>query len=134
MDDTIRIRQGKKWEPARLANIQPPQPRSYNVEREGGTILRRNRRFIRQTDEKDIFHRRPPNIPELDMEDPGHMVPPPLSPPPPTSPNIVRPNTVRSPPNMPPPASPINSRPQTVTTRCGREIVKPSRFRDYVTE
>ncbi|KAJ8040230.1 hypothetical protein HOLleu_14462 [Holothuria leucospilota] len=41
--ETIRVRVGKQWKPARLLspNRQPNQPRSYNVETEQGTIWRR---------------------------------------------------------------------------------------------
>ena len=43
-----------RWEPGRIVE-QCQQPRSYQVESASGSVLRRNRRDIRETDEKHVF-------------------------------------------------------------------------------
>ena len=62
-EDTIRVRVGNQWKPARLLppDQQPNRPRSYNMETERGTIWRRNRRDILRTKEHNIFNREPPD-------------------------------------------------------------------------
>ena len=42
------------WEPGRIVE-QCQQPRSYQVESASGSVLRRNRRDIRETDERHVF-------------------------------------------------------------------------------
>ncbi|KAJ8035030.1 hypothetical protein HOLleu_22106 [Holothuria leucospilota] len=58
--DTIRVRVGKQWKPARLL-FPNRQPRSYNLETEQGKIWRRNRRDILKTNEQNIFQKEPPD-------------------------------------------------------------------------
>ena len=55
-NDTIRIRDGSKWVPARFVSRQQT-PRSYNVETPSGRIVSRNRRHLLVTNESNIFNR-----------------------------------------------------------------------------
>jgi hypothetical protein len=54
--DTLRVRKQKQWIPAELVS-QATQPRSYNVRVPTGRVVRRNRRDLLVTSEKDIYHR-----------------------------------------------------------------------------
>ena len=49
LDDTIRVRQGRTWQPARHIPSQTTAPRSCNIQTESGSILRRNRRDLLHT-------------------------------------------------------------------------------------
>ena len=112
------------------------EPRSYKVETEQGIILRRNRRDLLKT--KESFEPKPEG--ELDTCTP---VDPELSTPnqenlpcqSPVEPLI--PSHTPSPaplqqlqPSPPPPETQQNS----YRTRVGRRIVKPTRYKDYVTQ
>lgn len=119
-EDTIRVRKNGRWEPARLTNSQPQSPRSYNVETQTGTVLRRNRRHLLRTNEGAIFNRKPP---EVDFPSTGDLDVPAV----PTSP--ARRPAVRQP---PPAISPFPPQ-SVVTSRFGRPIHMPKRFQDYVT-
>ena len=138
--DTVRLR--KKAFPKKLWNRKGKvlskleEPRSYKVETEQGIILRRNRQDLLKT--KESFEPKPEG--ELDTCTPVH---PELSTPnqenlpcqSPVQPLI--PLHIPSPaplqqlqPSPPPPETQQNS----YQTRVGRRIVKPTRYKDYVTQ
>ncbi len=113
-NDTIRVRVGKQWRPARLINQY--HPRSYEIENEKGNIIRRNRRDILKTRESDIFKRRNQELPEEPPEDLPEDKPPEAE---------IQPN-----PNLPP--NPNFNMPKTpLQTRSGRHINLPTKFKDY---
>ena len=138
--DTVRLRQKafpkKLWNRKGKVLSKLEEPRSYKVETEQGIILRRNRRDLLKT--KESFEPKPEG--ELDTCTP---VDPELSTPnqenipcqSPVEPLI--PSHIPSPaplqqlqPSPPPPETQQNS----YRTRVGRRIVKPTRFKDYVTQ
>lgn len=56
--DTIRVRQGKTWQPARLLpQSETLPPRSYNIQLPSGRHTRRNRRDLLKTFESDIYNK-----------------------------------------------------------------------------
>ena len=48
--DVVRYKKGRLWKPAEVIG-KNPNPRSYDIRTETGTILRRNRRHLRKTRE-----------------------------------------------------------------------------------
>lgn len=54
--DTLRVRDQKQWIPAEFVS-RAKQPRSYNVQVSSGRVLRRNRRDLLVTSEKDIYNK-----------------------------------------------------------------------------
>ena len=120
--DVVRVQRGKVWDPAIVTGVCDQQPRSYIIQNEHGS-LRRNRRHLKNTAE------RPPLlVPPDDVRGPTQEV----RPPPPTA----EPRPVEPPPPEPPVAV-ASPRPVVVAaspkkTKCGRPVVVPRKYNDYV--
>ena len=57
-NDTVRLHTGRSWSTkARIIDNDKNGPRSYNVETENGTVLKRNRRDLMRT--KETFYPSP---------------------------------------------------------------------------
>ena len=126
--DVIRVRYGKTWKPAKL--VSQVTPRSYNIQMENGNIVRRNRKFLQKTREKDQFQVQPEDVDDEDnrpgpAEEVIHPRPSPTCNPPPreTFPQNVNPNP--GPINHSPKSTPLGA----IRTRAGR-IVKPPGYLD----
>ena len=107
-DDVVQYQGKQSWEPAVVLNHYPA-PRSYNIKTADGTLLRRNRRHLKKTNEK------PPNVTtDLDesftIEDSAPAVSNQMPP--------VEPPMARAPPS------------NEVRTRSGRMVRPPARFPD----
>ena len=101
------MRQNGQWQPVRLIAPDPTAPRSYRVQTQQGTTLRRNRWHLRQTPETDTFREEPPDV---EFPEPAAKNP------------VVRPTV---PIQQPKP-------PDSIITRSGRTSVRPARFNDYI--
>lgn len=102
----------KTWQKGLI--IGKPQTRSYNILKESGTIINRNRRAIRKTTEP--FTPQPPPImdtPQLEISSKAQS---PIK------------NSLSE--TQEPIQAPAISKP--ITTRCGRKIVTPAKFKDFV--
>jgi hypothetical protein len=154
--DTIRVRVGRDWMPARLLPEQPNlPPRSYAIQLPSGRVTRRNRRDLLKTHEGAIYRQIPAN---MEVEDeipdtPAPMYAQPVQPPsplryPPPTPTLGPappghipitlpiPDLARPIPRAPP--SPIRETPnpgplkQPTVTRTGRVSKAPGYLEDYV--
>lgn len=115
------MRHDNKWTPAVIVQ-QHSSPRSYILQTQSGKRYRRNRRHIRPT--SATF----PDKPEVD----DTVIPLPSE----KTDTPGRLNTVQSPIEKPPqevePAIPAISIPSTTCTRSGRNVLCPSKFKDFV--
>jgi hypothetical protein len=123
-NDALRIRSSNKsWEPALLFG-KTPNPRSYKVRTEEGRVLRRNKKDLLTTKEKNNFQEcEQEYVPECDQN--------------PDNPNLVPIHPTLAPPNVnddaprprppPPPPNPYPGR-----SRFGRELRPNPKFRDFV--
>ena len=101
--DQVRIRSDKKrWEPG-FVESKCPEPRSFNIKTDSGSILRRNREHILKTEENRTKQQ------QFDLEDVNH------------DDNIV---------HVQEPAQPIPLGQKT--TASGRVVRMPKRFEDFV--
>ena len=101
--DQVRIRSDKKrWEPG-FVKSKCPEPRSFNIKTESGSILRRNREHILKTEENRTKQQ------QFDLEDENH------------DDSIV---------HVQEPAQPIPLGQKT--TASGRVVRMPKRFEDFV--
>ena len=105
--EVVRLKEGNKWKPARVTQILP-SPRSYQVETEKG-VYRRNRRHLLKTEESQTPDVTTDDVP---MEIESDAVP-----------------VATTPDN--PETQPVEM-PVTTTTRSGRTIREPERFKDYI--
>ena len=104
--EVVRLKEGSKWKPARVTQILP-SPRSYEVETEKG-VYRRNRRHLLKTEESQTPDVTTDDVP-MEIESDAAPVA--------TTPD----NQEMQPVEMP----------VTTTTRFGRTIREPERFKDY---
>lgn len=105
--EVVRVKEGSKWKPARVTQVLP-SPRSYKVETENGEY-RRNRRHLLKTGEsqtQDVTT-------DDDLMETGS-----------------EPTSVAATPENPE-TQPVETS-ATITTRSGRTIREPERFKDYV--
>lgn len=103
--DAVRVQNGQSWQAAKVIAAHP-SPRSYNIETNMGTKLRRNRRDLISTREDPPVCARP-----VDEDEP-----------PVTSPPVTRSDTSKN-----------NVRPSPcIRTASGRTVKPPVRFRDYI--
>ena len=111
--EVVRDREGNKWKPARVTQVLP-SPRSYKVETERGEY-RRNRRHLLRTEESQIpeITTTPEVLNDEDLTD-----------------TEVEPFSVRVAHENP--VTPPTGMSTATTTRSGRTIREPQRFKDYV--
>ncbi|KAL9979645.1 hypothetical protein ACROYT_G017335 [Oculina patagonica] len=105
--EVVRVKEGRKWNPARVTQVLP-SPRSYKVETENGEY-RRNRRHLLKTGEsqtQDVTT-------DDDLTETGSES-----------------TSVAATPEHPE-TQPVVT-PTTTTSRSGRTIREPERFKDYV--
>ena len=112
--ETVRVLKEGKWQPGVVVG-KAETPRSYNVKLANGSELRRNRRVIRKTKEsgdivKDSFEN---NVDDVIVS----KIPVPVS-----KQNV----------SLMPNAGTECTKQVPVTTRTGRVVTTPSRFKDYV--
>ena len=105
--EAVRVREGNKWKPARVTQVLP-SPRSYKVETERGEY-RRNRQHLLRTEESQI-----PEVSQDEDRTDTELEP--------SSVGVAHENPVTPPTRMP----------SATTTRSGRTIREPQRFKDYV--
>ena len=105
--EVVRLKEGNKWKPARVTQILP-SPRSYQVETEK-RVYRRNRRHLLKTEESQTPDVTTEDVP---MEIESDAVP-----------------VATTPDN--PETQPVEM-PVTTTTRSGRTIREPERFKDHI--
>ena len=121
----IQDQASKKWLPGTVSCTRP-EPRSYEVKTQSGSILRRNRRHLRpaNTGQPVISSEDEPAITESDdpVVEPSHDIPK----------STKAPHTVVSSPTRDvglTPGSPgASANPGTYRTRSGRTIIRPARF------
>ena len=101
--EVVRLKEGRKWKPARVTHILP-SPRSYQVE----TVYRRNRRHLFKTEESQT--------PDVETDD---------------APMEIESDTVPVTTTPDNPATQPVEMPVTTSTRSGRTIREPERFKDY---
>ena len=142
-DDTIRVRVGRNWKPARLLRDQDQlPPRSYRIELPSGRITRRNRKDLLKTNEKNIFQPEEPPDHEHDewLPSPGTSVAQRNASANPSSPNLI-PSTYPNSPttsspdrlqNAPIPDKQATTQKTPVITRFGRVSKPPKHLSDYV--
>ena len=111
--EVVRVREGNKWKPARVTQVLP-SPRSYKVETERGEY-RRNRRHLLRTEESQIPEITP--TPEVSNDED-------------LTDTEVEPSSVRVAHENP--VTPPTGMSTATTTRSGRTIKEPQRFKDYV--
>ena len=122
--DTVRIRQpafrGGNWDKTAIVSTNHNAPRSYIVTTPDGRKYRRNRRQLLRTSETSF------RSPDVSPEVPDDIITPTMEPPPepPPAMEISAPH-----PNIPPDGNITPS--STNTTRSGRVIKQPIRYRDY---
>ena len=104
--EVVRLKEGSKWKPARVTEILP-SPRSYMVETEKG-VYRRNRRHLLKTEESQTPDVTTDDVP-IEIESDAAPVA--------TTPD----NQETEPVEMP-----------ATTTRSGRTVREPERFKDYI--
>ena len=103
--DAVRVQNGQSWQAAKVIAVRP-SPRSYNIETDMGTQLRRNRRDLIRTREYPPVCARP-----VDEDEPS----------------VIRHHSSRD----PTPARTVRPAPRIKTTS-GRTVKPPVRFRDYI--
>jgi len=119
--DTVRTRwnSGEEWRKAIVTEVLPH--RSYNVQFEDGTIRRRTSKHVRFSREPPLVIRDEADIP-LRSPSRGSAGAPTT-----TQPTAATVTAVNRPPVRPPPTVA-----PTVTTRAGKRVVKPTKFKDFV--
>ena len=118
--DTVRVRDGGQWKPAKLAEQQASEPRTYNLLMPSGRLWRRNRRDVMKTRETGIFKQIPPDFHEPSQGDKTvHKQTTPCTPPKPPSPEPAQ--------QFPDVHNSVDS--QGIITRAGRVTRLPTRYR-----
>ena len=105
--EVVRLKEGRKWKPARVTHILP-SPRSYQLETEKG-VYRRNRRHLLKTEESQT--------PDVETDD---------------VPMEIESDTVPVSTTPDKPATQPVQMPVMTSTRSGRTIREPERFKDYI--
>ena len=111
--EVVTVGEGNRWKPARVTQVLP-SPRSYEVETERGEY-RRNRRHLLSTEESQI----PEITPTLEVSNEEHLTDTEVEQ---SSVRVAHENPVTPPTGMS----------TGTTTRSGRTIREPQRFKDYV--
>ena len=106
----VRVREGNKWKPAKVTEILP-LPRSYKVETERGEY-RRNRRHLLRTEEPKASEFEDTAPSNEDLTD--------------TEVEVSGAGDMHNPRSTPVKMS------MATTTRSGRTVREPPRFKDYV--
>ena len=107
-DDVVRYQGKQSWEPAVVLSHHPA-PRSYNIKTADGTLLRRNRRHLKKTNED------PPDV-STNLDD-----------------SFIIEDSAPAVNNQMPPMEPPPARVPPSTEKCtrsGRTVRPPARFRD----
>ena len=127
--DTIRVRTGKEWQPAKLIT-KSPQPRSYEIQTEAGNVWRRNRHDILKTKEDHIYHPKPQDYYDSPPEIQDGPKPRLMSPPSPKAQQVSKPIPMN--PNSPVRDNIGHNGNDSYITRTGRAVSRPKKFDDYV--
>lgn len=121
--DTVRIKpeHSNTWDKGIILSNQ--SDRSYNVLKENGKVIRRNRKHLRHTEEK--FEVRPelqvePSLERDTKSKPEVKIKPEVN---------IKPES-----NGPNPLQSVPTQVQNnVSTRSGRQLIKPTKLKDYIT-
>ncbi|XP_053403100.1 uncharacterized protein K02A2.6-like [Mercenaria mercenaria] len=119
--DTVRIQpneRNKTWEKGTV--VEKPQTRSYNVLRENGTVVNRNRKHLRRTSE--LFNEQREETVEIDPKiNDQELLPQTDS----RTETELKPQTIGQSVNSETPATPVTQ------TRSGRIVRMPLKYKDY---
>ena len=125
---SVRVHYKSDWSRKGIVIDKAPQPRSYLLATDKGTIIRRNRRDLLRTTE----HVNPHSDDDLPDNICDENIPPSHAPSDQPAPPVPPVNVPAPPPAVVPPCVPPVS-PQTYKTRSGRTVRKPAKYKDYYT-